>query len=384
MASRARWLEAWPHVASSESSLSVSPILLSIHPRFEGSNMRFVWVAAAVLLSTFAVPLATPFVPYMLFHMYARETAAQIPKDHANASSRSILAAAQSVLCMVSYLSVVPLLCGGPPDIQADKTEVDFSEFSTAVRVFLEQLVLQAPRSEAFARIVSLERAADAALDVDASLMLAQEGSRYITGIGDVLALSQIRRISRELSASLPRIIAHLELTVARTLFMQGTAVAGLSLLNDIDLFRTYVSGANPPRFHHIVIHMTGALQNSTRFTAEAVQDSLVLSTALSAALAQFRAHRNNIHDCRVGSSALCESLTPLLRGDAILSSVVGDLETLAQVLDEGFVLPLPHANSHPAQVVQFVVEAHQHVLRKQLLLMWWIRQAMENERVQG
>ncbi|KAL1944050.1 hypothetical protein VTO73DRAFT_3868 [Trametes versicolor] len=343
--------------------------------------MHLAWIVAAVLLSTLAVPLATSFIPYLLFQTYARESVPRVPQDHVVASSRSIVAVTQSVLCMVSYLSIVPFLCGAPSSLHDNKTEADFQEFSTAVRVFLDQVVLQAPRLDVSADIVSLERAADVALDVDAALMLTQEGSRYMTGIGDVLALSQVRRISRQLSTSLPKVLAHIELAVARTVFMQGTVVAGLTLLDDIDVFRTYVPGIRPPCFNRIVTHMTDALLNSTRFTTEAVQDSLALSTALSAALAQFRANRKDVHGCATGPGALCEAISPLFRGDSILSSVISDLEALKEVLAEGVALPLPHGSSFPLPVVRVIVEAQQHVLQKQLLFLWWTRQAMENGR---
>ncbi|KAI0351861.1 alpha/beta-hydrolase [Trametes cingulata] len=263
-----------------------------------------------------------------------------------------------------------------------DAPAIALSDVSGAHRVFLNQLVLQVPRTHTFNNVSALENAADLALDWDASLLLLQQGARHVNGVGDVRTLASIKSLSRALFVALHEVLKHVEVAVARVTLMQSTIGIGLTLLEDVDVFRS-LTVSKSSGFARVLLLSEDGLSNSVRLISAIVDDALSATTTLGVALHRFRPSASAHLACNSLSEELCNSLSTLSRGPSILSSIFDDLMALKETLEEGPEVPemvLASLAARPTDIalVHRLVEVHLQALNNQLLFLWWMRQGIE------
>lgn len=178
-----------------------------------GQDMRFAAIAL-LLLAGVAVPLSAILMPFLAFRKYVYNLPVASSHNHIQNSLLSIRDTGFTILCLMPPLSRFASFCALPPaespDVYASLRSLIYIQRTMAEQLARHDLL------DSFRIALELRRASDAAFAYDDLMMLLEEGSRELHGIGDVRALGEINRASWSLWTALWRITLHIELGLGR------------------------------------------------------------------------------------------------------------------------------------------------------------------------
>ncbi|OJT09658.1 hypothetical protein TRAPUB_13862 [Trametes pubescens] len=276
--------------------------------------------------------------------------------------------------CLVSPIFFVSSACDASQWAE-DNISTPLRDISLAQRILFDQLVRSTPQPHIFATLLELEHAADVALDVDSSLLLLEEGSLRLGGMGDVLAVSDINKLSRSLSTSLHKIVKHIEIAVARAVFMHEIMILGLATMERIRVpFSPSGQYSTLGRLARLSVNAT---DDSAKFAIIEVNHAITLTVALATVSRRFRQTSHADTSCGMISQRLCRSIAPLYHTESRVVSILATLRVLQDLLVEGLGEDISAGSMetrtddpHPLQFTRIVLQAQRDALNGNLRLL--------------
>ena len=174
-------------------------ILTSLYCSVTLQNMQFLWALIAALAATAFVPLIAILVPYAWFHVYIHQMPLNPSHPHMKEALASLQATCIATGCLLPPVSFIPFLCD--PQAEANLTKVQSGSvlFRLTVDqgVFYESVTRNISTTGDFSLLSELDNTIDIVLSYDSLFLLLQDGAREVSGVSDVLLLSNIQKTSR-------------------------------------------------------------------------------------------------------------------------------------------------------------------------------------------
>ncbi|KAH9855532.1 hypothetical protein C2E23DRAFT_950093 [Lenzites betulinus] len=341
------------------------------------TSMRYAWLVLAIPFIAWVIPLFDIFTPYFFFNRYMRvDVRVETLSSHVTDASQSILAVGIAMACLILPVPLTSAVC--PASDAIDNSGVLMQEFIESSRIYTDGLIWNAPSPSTFTAIQSINSVVNKTFKCGAWVYLGRDGSNVSTTSDEVL--SAIATSSRDLSVSLHEVLIHVEIAVTRITFMQSSVISGLKHLDEGGIFGVYLGQPTSYRLNRIISLSKDASSNSAHHAINAVDRAIVVASAITTTIDDFRQQI----DIWRASQALCNPVIPLLRAEAIVSSILDGLTSLRDALSEDLEQPsfemmsLRSIDPYPLGFVRAVASSYFDVLYKQACFLRSIRMATE------